>query len=202
MSPRLKDRLFDMSIAGAAFLFVFSFIGLLVAVVCVRVIDMVHNDQTRSFNPAWVTAGARPGQATAPGSDNRLVKASSALTYRLSVGRPITSTFTLPRLRDRLLDRVFWQDTIYYFDGYIDFEPTGLCAPGSRVQWRLGETSGRFPFTHEEFIGHIEIPSDTVTLTARLDAPASCGGTLRLIAARVYNWSDPFLFPEVRTEEK
>ncbi|MFI0482284.1 hypothetical protein [Actinomadura sp. 9N215] len=161
---------------------------------------LVHRD-SRTIASTWLAAGAIPSQTSAPDHSNTKV-----LVYRLSTGQSVDSTFALPRLARTWAQRVLDAAPRYNFDGYIDFQPDRSCASKARLTWRLHNRTGRLPLTHEVVFHEIKVPTDKITLTARLDAPAPCTGFLRLINPEVANLETPHGKsappPEVATRRK
>ncbi|TDB91943.1 hypothetical protein E1264_00295 [Actinomadura sp. KC216] len=155
-------------------------------VITFGMVDPLVNSDTKTITSAWLSAGAMPSQVSAPESAHRAYT-SKALAYRLSAGKSVVSIFTLPHLKKTWAERFFHTGPKYVFDGGIDFQPDRTCASEARLTWRLHDKSGRFPLTHEVGFYKLNVPADTITLTARLDALGPCTGVLRLIDPEVTN---------------
>ncbi|MFD0688000.1 hypothetical protein [Actinomadura fibrosa] len=111
--------------------------------------------------------------------------------YRMSAGQTVSSTYTLPRLKQRWVDR--FSDRSSYLYGAVEFRADRSCAPDARIDWRLDDEHGRLPLTHRVRFNALAVDRTPMRLTARLDASTPCTGMLRLrnpLLANVKPYSD------------
>ncbi|WP_131903392.1 hypothetical protein [Actinomadura rubrisoli] len=150
-------------------------------VVVLMVVDYSLHSESKTMTPDWAVTGTRPSQVPAPKGKQNQVK-GTALAYRLAAGQTVTTSFALPGL-----ERVWVPPRSRYFTGFLDFRPDSRCAARSRLVWTLGAKGGRLALGKEAAVNDMEV-SDTLVLSVRLDAPASCGGTLRLAYPHIRNY--------------
>ncbi|MGK5551434.1 hypothetical protein ACSNOI_07445 [Actinomadura kijaniata] len=123
------------------------------------------------------TAGDRPSPVLFPDGPG--------FTYRMSAGQTIGSAYRMPRLKERWVDRLNARS--YYLYGTVEFRADRPCAPNARIEWRLSKQQDRLPLTHQVQFTALSVDRDSLRLTARLDSPGPCTGTLRFRHPMVAN---------------
>ncbi|GAA1537333.1 hypothetical protein GCM10009678_19710 [Actinomadura kijaniata] len=124
-----------------------------------------------------VTAGDRPSPVLFPDGPG--------FAYRMSAGQAIDSTYRLPRLKRRWTDRL--NAGSYYLHGAVEFRTDRPCASSARIEWRLNRQRDRLPLTHQVQFAALSVDRESLRLTARLDSPGPCTGTLRFRHPMVAN---------------
>ncbi|TDD62766.1 hypothetical protein [Actinomadura rubrisoli] len=148
------------------------------------VVDNGMHVETKAMTSDRAVTGTRPSQIRAPkekGNQGR----RTALAYRLAAGQTVTTSFALPRMK-----RMWLPSEARYFTGSLEFRGDSRCAARSRLVWTLGDDEGRLALGEEIAIKNLGVP-DRLVLSARLAAPAPCGGTLYLSYPRVTNYARP-----------
>ena len=150
--------------------------------IVVGLIDPLLNTDSVELSADEVVAGSLPSAKKVPSPSEPRSKLR-ALTYRLASGQSFSSTFALPRMQQRW----FFNDSkTYRFNGSLDFVPDAPCPAQTRLVWRLDATDDSMLLTYFADFRDAEVNAPII-LTAHLEAPAPCSGTVRLIEPVVYN---------------
>jgi hypothetical protein len=160
-----------------------TMIAVIIGLLVIAFVDGFINHDQREITPAWVVSGTKPSQVSMPETRNK----RDTLAYRMAAGQSVSSTFAIPRLKQTWMDRHLGGNPHYVLDGRMHFQPDKACAATARLTWRLHTKTGRLPLTHEVWFNELDVPTNTVTVTARLDASAPCAGVMRLIFFQVTN---------------
>ncbi|TDD80775.1 hypothetical protein [Actinomadura rubrisoli] len=158
-------------------LVVMTFLGLIIF----AIVNQTANGETKTMAPSWTSDGTRPIQIPAPKKRRNQGK-STALAYRLTAWQTFRTTFAIPPM-----EQVWLVGGARFFTGFLDFRPDGDCAAGSGLTWTIGSANGRLALGKVKTFEYLKV-HNPFTLSAYLDAPAPCGGSLRLSYPRISNY--------------